>query len=471
MSPRTCVTALAVLLLLFTNSPQPPTARAADHREAPAVNGAGEGDIGDIFAFVDPNDANRIVLHMGVNPFSNPAVQGGYKFSPDFLYQWKIDNTGDFREDLVVQVVFDGQGPSQTYKVYVIVPDQAQVGAINRRASGEANLDGTTGGVVSFGEVMAFAGPRDDPFVVDIGQLNRILNGTQDVFRGFTTPVAAIGALRGRAVRADGTSGHDGFGGFNGSFIVVSFPKRWIGETGRVNIWGTVSAPIGGGSYVQFERMGQQVISTVFVPGPLRDIFNAAVPADDVARFSGLIPDALTTQDNDGRNNTIAGRRVVLGALGLTSLPNGAPLLLPANFANTNRNLLRVALLPDVLRLDLGLASGDLAIGQFGLQNGRRPADDVVDILLRLARELADVNFPDALGVPGSGPARPGALNLTDRRVFAVLQGTDFYEADADIADVSGSGNEKSIPNAFPYLSTPHPLPGAEGTIGFPRNP
>ncbi|MGH9673469.1 MAG: DUF4331 family protein [Bryobacteraceae bacterium] len=459
---------LAVLLLLATVGSQLRLVQAADHREAPAVNGAGEGDITDVFAFLDPTDANRVVLIMGVNPFSVPAVQGGYKFSPDFLYQFKIDNTGDYVEDLVVQITFDGLPPAQTMRVHIQSPSPAMTGAINQRFARFPDLEGAAGGVITAGELMAFSGLRDDPFVVDIGQLNRILNSTQDVFRGFTTPVPAIGALRGRPARGDGTSGVDAFGGFNVSFMAVSFPKRWIGDSGRVSIWGTVSAPLGGGSYVQFERNGQPLFSTVFVPGPLRDAFNAAVPADDVARFSNLVPDALTTTDNDGTGNTIAGRRTVLGALGLTALPNGAPLLLPAGFANTNRNLLRVALLPDVLRLDLGLASDNLAIGQFGLSNGRRPGDDVVDILLRVARELADVNFPAALGVPGSGPARPAALPLSDRRVFAVLQGTDFIGGNAALTDLSGSGNERPISNVFPFLPLAHPLPGADGTIGFP---
>src|SRR5205823_4773074 len=97
--------------------------------------------------------------------------------------------------------------------------------------------------------------------------------------------------------------------------------------------------------------------------------------------------DALTTSDNDGTGNTIAGRVALLNAVGVTSLPSGAPLLLPATFSNTESNLLRVALLPDVLRLNLDLAPDDLAIGQFGLQNGRRLGDDVVDIAVRLLRQ------------------------------------------------------------------------------------
>ncbi len=459
--------AIAAALVWSGGVPRNPLVQAADHREAPAVNGAGEGDIGDIFAFVDPNDAGRLVLIMGVNPFMVPAVQGGYKFSPDFLYQFKIDITGDYREDLVVQALFDGLPPNQFFRLYIAPPDPTSTGFLNRRVDGDPYLIGRTGAVVTGADVSVFAGTRDDPFVVDIAQLNRILNGTQDVFRDL--PSTAVGPLRGRPVRADGTSGSDSFGGFNGSFIAVSFPKRWVAESGRANIWGTVSAPLGGGSYVQFERMGQQVISTVFVPGALRDVFNAGVPADDVARFSGLIPDALTTTDNDGRGNTLAGRRTLLNTLGLTALPVGVPLLLPANFANTNRDLLRVALMPDVLRLDLALPARDLAIGAFGLQNGRRPGDDVVDIALRLLRELADVNFPAALNVPGSGTPRAGALNFaTDRRVLAVLQGTDFTRPDSTLGDLSVSGNEKAIETTFPYLPLPHPLPGAAGTVGFP---
>ena len=52
---------------------------------------------------------------MNVNPFANAAEGGSYAFSPDMLYQFKIDNTGDAREDLVIQVKFDeGRVRAQT---------------------------------------------------------------------------------------------------------------------------------------------------------------------------------------------------------------------------------------------------------------------------------------------------------------------------------------------------------------------
>src|SRR5262249_40180461 len=155
--------------------------------------------------------------------------------------------------------------------------------------------------------------------------------------------------------------------------------------------------------FLQFQRMGQQLFKTIFVPKPQREAFNATDPTGDNKNWSSLVPDALTTTDNAGSGNTIAGRVAVLTAVGVTAPPNGAPLLLPSSFSNTSKDLLRIALLPDVLRLDLDRDSADQAIGQFGLQSGRRPGDNVTEILMRLARQLADVKFPDGSKLPGSG--------------------------------------------------------------------
>ncbi len=458
---------------------------AADHRDAPVVDGLPEGDITDVFAFLNPNDASKLVLMLNVNPFAVPGSNPTYRFSPDFLYQIKIDNTGDAVEDLVIQVQFTGQTLPQTVQMYGPVVPQI-LGARALKPSGAPTVTGKTDSILTDAtdQIQVFAGLRDDPFVFDFAQLNRILNGSQDVFRAFTSP--ALGALRGRPVRSDGTSGVDSFGGFNISTIAVELPASMVrGGASRINVWATVSRPnveVHGPPaaqssqlMVQFERMGQQAFNTVFGTAPLKDTINNTVPADDVANYSSLVPDALTTADNDGTGNTIAGRATVLNAVGVTSLPNGVPLLLPSNFGNTNKNLLRVALLPDVLRLDLNLAPTDLAIGQFGLQNGRRPGDDVIDIALRLLRQLADVKFPSGSALPGSGPVGSrAALNCSvlpscpDRRVLAVLQGTDFIKPDASLGDLTTSGNDRALLTTFPFLATPHPLPGDPGTVGFP---
>ena len=178
---------------------------------------------------------------------------------------------------------------------------------------------------------MLHAGLRDDPFVFDLAQFNRILCGTQDVFRAVSS--SPLGPLRGRSVRADGTSGVDSFAGFNASYIVVEFPVSWLGVNKTINVWGTVSAPSGeSNGFIQFERMGQPAFSTIFMPKPLKDAFNQGIPSDDLIRWSQFVPDALTTTDNDGTGNTVSGRAGLLTALGLTTAPTGAPLLLPATY-------------------------------------------------------------------------------------------------------------------------------------------
>jgi len=464
-------------MLLGAVSWTSPAALAADHREAPVVDAIPEGDITDVYLFTDPNDATRVVMVMNVNPFSVPAELPSYSLAPDLLYQFKIDNSGDAREDIVIQVVADIAGQGQTIRVLGPAAPSA-TGARNVLLNSSPSAQGAFGSVIgSATGVQAFVGMRDDPFVFDVGQFFRILNNTQDVFRAIPSA-----GFRGRAVRGDGTSGVDGFAGFDVTSIAVSLPKSMIrGASSKVNVWATVSERIAdrrgaGRVYSQFERMGQQGFATVFIPkGAPRDAENAEIPEHDVANYSGLIPDALTTTDNDGTNNTIQGRADLLTALGLTTLPNGAPLLLPGTFANTNKNLLRVALLPDVLRFDLDLPAGPAgqAIGQFGLQNGRRLDDPAIDIALQLLRQLADVHFPS--GVTGGGAVGSRVAlecsafpSCQDRRVLAVVQGTTFNKPDAQLVDFTVVGNDRSFLTTFPFLALPHPLPGEPGTVGFP---
>ena len=102
---------LALLLAAVLFVPHS-TLYAADHRDAPAVDGAGEGDITDVFAFLDPNDKSRIIVAMGVNPFAVPAATHSYRFSKDYLYQFKIDRSGTYREDFVIQLRFEDNGPT-----------------------------------------------------------------------------------------------------------------------------------------------------------------------------------------------------------------------------------------------------------------------------------------------------------------------------------------------------------------------
>src|SRR5215472_9489036 len=231
---------LAIGSLLFWSA----SARAADHRDAPTVDGIPQGDVTDLFAFLDPNNTDNVVLIMNVNPFSVPAELPGYAFSNDLLYQFKIDNSGDALEDLVIQVTFTTNSGGQKI-VNVFGPARPIIqGAKALRPQGPPNVSGLVGKVLTGNNgLTVFAGTRDDPFVTDVGQLFRILTATQDTFRDYPN-APLLGHLRGRPLLATpvgGNSGVDGFGGFNVSSIQVEVPASMIkGAGSEVNLWATV---------------------------------------------------------------------------------------------------------------------------------------------------------------------------------------------------------------------------------------
>src|SRR5262245_25724520 len=104
------VVAPLTLVSMLCSALPPRSARvmAADHRDAPLVDEQPEADINDAYAFVDPNDSTKVVLALDVNGFAVPSVLPTYSFGQDVLYQIKIDNDGDGREDLVIQARFAG---------------------------------------------------------------------------------------------------------------------------------------------------------------------------------------------------------------------------------------------------------------------------------------------------------------------------------------------------------------------------
>jgi len=82
--------------------------QGADHRDAPTADEDPAADIADVYTFINPLDPSKLVLAMTVNGFAVPAVRSTYSLGPEVLYQFKIDNTGDANEDLVIQVTADG---------------------------------------------------------------------------------------------------------------------------------------------------------------------------------------------------------------------------------------------------------------------------------------------------------------------------------------------------------------------------
>src|SRR3954467_8890311 len=81
-------------------------AMGSDHQETPFVELNPKSDMTDVYAF--PGAApGRIVLAMDTRAFLTPAQAqdpAQASFDHNLLYQFKVDNNGDAKEDRVIQV-------------------------------------------------------------------------------------------------------------------------------------------------------------------------------------------------------------------------------------------------------------------------------------------------------------------------------------------------------------------------------
>ena len=316
----------------------------ADHRDAPGVNEDPRADINDIYAFVNPNDGN-VVLAVTVNPFQIGGAPG-IAFGQDVLYEFKIDNTGDNVEDLVVQTTFGpvlSSSTPQTFSVRGPAKPRSAGTASSLLLTDAPSITGDANGSVvtaSGNVVKAFAGVRDDPFFFDL------------IF-GFRLLGISPGGPLSRP------PGIDFFAGINCSIIALEIPPNVLkGSAGNVlRIWATTGraknlvrsgsvylADTQTGPFAQIDRMAFPVENTVLMPTRMKDAFNRSVPS----------------QDHLFREEAIA------------------HLVAINNDHTYSQTLVDAVLFPDVLTLDVSKPSQ-------GFLNGRRPQDDVIDIVLQAA--------------------------------------------------------------------------------------
>jgi uncharacterized protein DUF4331 len=219
-------------------------ALGSDHQDTPFVELNPKSDLTDVYAFPGIG-TGRIVLAMDTRAFLTPAETGDpaqASFDHNLLYQFKIDNNGDAKEDKVIQVSFTGEGASQTVQVRgpIAAPMQGamenEVADITPAVTGplKTNLGDPNG-------IQVFAGPRDDPFFIDLEAAFCILPDRK--------PVG--GNLAGSCALSPNPSapfffrnpGINYVSGFNVNSIVIELPSSMIeaGSPGRLGIWGTIS--------------------------------------------------------------------------------------------------------------------------------------------------------------------------------------------------------------------------------------
>ena len=141
------------------------TLLASDHQDTPEVELNPRSDITDVFAFPG-SSSDRIALILDT---SSPLAGTNGSFDPDLLYQIKIDNTGDAKEDLVFQITFD-KGSLSAQNVTVRGPiAPIAVGTSTTLATGGTVTTGAVGSTIgSPTGIQVYTGVRGDPFFIDL---------------------------------------------------------------------------------------------------------------------------------------------------------------------------------------------------------------------------------------------------------------------------------------------------------------
>ncbi|MEJ7726614.1 MAG: DUF4331 domain-containing protein [Actinomycetes bacterium] len=407
------------------------TGTASSHREAPLISNDPTADNTDTYAFVSPDDPDSVTLIANWFPFQEPA--GGPNFYPwatddQARYNIKIDNNGDAVEDITYQWTFqtidnratpeypppgpqaDGSflynnGPvtsfddptllfKQTYTLTEIDGDGNETvlveGApVAPSRVGDASMPDYQAlrdeAVVSVedGTGTSFVGQSDDPFFLDLRIFDLLYGGDLSEV------------------------GNDTLACFNVNSVALQLPIAdfTAGDDPVIGVWSTtdrrsmrVQAADGtqtyDGDFVQVSRLGNPLVNEVVIPAYLKDAFNAVPPVAD-ATIPEVV-DKVLYPEVPYLVEAIYGipapetPRTDLKAIFLTGL-NG--LNQPANVVPSEQLRLNTSIPPADEPSRLGVLAGDNA----GFPNGRRLADDVVDIELQALEGAVTV---DETGAP-----------------------------------------------------------------------
>jgi len=225
-------------------------------------------DLTDLYAFPKPGEAHKSILIMNVHPsavVNPPGPTTAQPFSPEALYELKIDTDGDAVANITYAVRFSSsKDGSQTATLRRLEGADATGAGDGGQIIVEAApvSTGRTARVTDTGGYRFFAGWRSDPFFFDTkGALNNLQ---------FT--------------------GDDFFADKDVCSIVLEVPNTALGGK-RIGLWARTLMDAGG-VWVQADRGGLPAQAVFLVGGDERDAYLAGEPAED-ARFVAVFAHAL----------------------------------------------------------------------------------------------------------------------------------------------------------------------------------
>jgi Domain of unknown function (DUF4331) len=411
---------IALIAALIAAAIAVPLSFGSSHREAPLTSIDPTADDTDLYAFTANDAPGALTVVANWIPFEDPA--GGpnfYKFDDRAHYYVNIDNTGDGAPDVRYRFAFKttvGNPNSflyalpgvssindsklnvkQTYSITRLVYKKGKVYSSKVIARGLPvapnnvgprtfpNYDAVAGQAIKPlpGGGKVFAGQRDDPFFVDLGQTFDAINFRPNVGTG------------------NQGNGKDDLAGYNVHSVVLQVPESQVTRDGKsvsapnaanavIGVWASTerrALQVSGsekakGKWVQVSRLGNPLVNEAVIPLGQKDKFNRTQPKDDAKNFGAYVvkPELAAIMNLLFKINAPeTGRDDIVTAL-LTGVPGATQINGKSSAA------------ADTLKINLGVPPttsnpnrfGFIAGDNAGFPDGRRLADDVTDVELRV---------------------------------------------------------------------------------------
>jgi hypothetical protein len=464
--------------------------QASSHREAPFISGLPKVDGSDFYMFksyaAGRNEFTTLIANYGPlqDAYGGPNY---FAMDPDALYEIHIDNNGDGKEDLTFQFRFKNTNSDNKFTVggkQVSIPLVINSGAIDkpnpaglnvretysvtvvrgdRRSGTKQAVTNASGASAVFDKPVdnigsksipnykayadqhiyavnipgcstpakMFVGQRKESFAVNLGETFDLIN--------IKAPATAFSPTA-------ESDAKDSLADKNVTSIALEVPTACLtsGSETVLGAWTTASlrqarlinptpkssnASKAGGAWTQVSRLGMPLVNEVVIGLKDKDQFNHSKPIFDSQfvdymtnpTFPFLVETLFSAAGVKAPTNFPRNDLVAAFLTGLAGVNQPAKVV-PSEMLRLNTAIAATAV---GAQKRLGVIDGDNA----GFPNGRRPGDDVVDIVLRVAMgRLCTLNL---YCKPADAPA--GAINFTDGAYL----------------------DETSFDTVFPYLKTP----------------
>ncbi len=394
------------------------------------------------------------------------SVQHGNKGGASFIYADGPVTTLDdenllFRQTYTVQVVANPTSSAPTTTTLIadapVPPNNIGIGSIpNYKTLTDQAVDAGKIGTGPYAGAQVFAGQRKDPFFLDLRVFDLLYGGPANPlqFAGFNqvkdknVNTLAISVPKNLLAAAGSVTDNPVIGVYA---TTDRHSTRTLQATNANPGASQVSSDNSVNDWVQVSRLGSPLVNEVVVPAPFKDYFNRSTPDAD-AKLQPVVDRVIDPElpylvesiygiPNPNKASGTKKDRADLVQVFLTGVDGLNSIKLNKANGGVPSEMLRLnlSIAPTANPNRLGVVGGDNA----GFPNGRRLADDVVDIALKVVE----------------GALVDGVDPMVKKAVLGLGDGVDDSSQGLGAATV-GTG----LLGTFPYVADP--LTGTDPPVG-----